>query len=128
VRRALGLVAAVATAVVGIQALADATQNRPDPASPADATEVVLHVRTKDGYPPALGAEGLWAACRQTVRAARLAAPVRTEGEQRFVLALEPALGPHARRRLLGCVQDATIDDVTATVVADRDTQAMTDD
>lgn len=116
------------TAVLGIHALADATQNRPDPAFPADATEIVLHIRTKDGYPPPLAAEGLWAACRQTVKAARLAAPVRTEEEQRFVLALEPALGPHARRRLLGCMQDATIDDVTATVVAVRDTQAMTDD
>jgi hypothetical protein len=125
VTRALGLVFAGALAVAGIQALADATQNRPDPPPSAAFTEVVLDVRTRDGYSPAVAAEGLWAACRQTVRSARLAVPVRAAGERRFVLALEPALGPNARRRLLGCLQDATIDDVTARLVADRDTGAV---
>lgn len=62
----------------------------------------------------------------QTVRSSRLAAPVRAAGEQQFVLALQPALGPHARRGLFGCLQDASIDDVSARVVEDRDTTLTT--
>jgi hypothetical protein len=117
VRRALSLGAAAVVAVFGVDALADATQSRPDPAAAADATEIVLDVRTRDDYSPALAAQGLVAACRQTVRTARVVAPLQRKDERHFAVVLQPALGPHARRRLFGCLQDATIDDAMATVV-----------
>jgi hypothetical protein len=37
------------------------------------------------------------------------------------VLAVEPALGEHARRRLVGCLEDATVDLVRANVEAVTD-------
>lgn len=120
-RRALAPVVAAVLGVVGVQALADATQNRPDRGQEAEETQLTLDVRTKDRYAPEVAAESLWAACRHTVRATRLVAPMRALDEGRFILTLRPALGPHASRRLFGCLQDATIDDVSGRVVARHD-------
>lgn len=119
-RLAAGLVLAglVATGLFGLR---EATQNRPDPVREGTATELTLQVRTRDGYPAVLGAQGLWGMCQQTVSDNRLRQPLAELGGGRFSLVVEPALGSNATRRLRGCLEDATVPRVWANLTAQRD-------
>ena len=110
------VVAAVALAA-GIFGLREATQNRPDPSYAGQVSELTLKVRTKEGYQHRLAAEGLWAQCRHTVRSRSLAQPITTVSAGRFQLVLRPAIGTHATRRLVGCLEDATTPGVSGSVV-----------
>lgn len=113
-RRALA-VAGVAVALAGgVSGLADATQSRPDPRS-ADGTDVVVSVRTRASLDADLAVASLWAACQPTVRATRLTA-LSPLGHGRYRLELSPGVGDHGRRRLVGCLEDATIERVVAHV------------
>jgi hypothetical protein len=121
------LVAAVllAVAAVGLDALADATQTRPDPRRPGEQTVVVVDVRTNRYRQDLLtAATTLWGSCAATVRS-RLTTPTPTElAPGRFQLVLEPALGAHGRERLLGCLRDHTVDRVRGSVVSVADRAA----
>lgn len=112
----------VAAAFFGIDALADSTQNRPDRPQPGSTSEIVLSVEGRGRQrSPLYAAESLWVACRGTVSHS-LAPPGPAEvapGKVRLVT--QPALGPHAWRRLRGCLEDATIDLVRARVVSKHD-------
>ena len=121
-KRAVIAVVAVAAMVMGIDFLADLTQDRPDRVVPGSRSEVVLEVRSRDRTGSDLmSAQGLWGACQGTVYQ-RLAEPGVTEvGDGRFRLQTEPALGEHAWRRLQGCLEDATLDRVKGHVVSKRD-------
>lgn len=121
-RRSLLLLGAVLALVVGIDALADLTQDRPDRVLPGTRSEIVLDLKSRDrGGSALLSAQGLWGACQGTVRH-RLAEPGVTEiTDGRFRLVTEPALGEHAWRRLQGCLEDTTLDKVKAHVVTKRD-------
>ena len=119
-RLALGVVT-LGLAAVGLFALREATQNRPDEVRPGTATELTLDVRTRGGYPAHLGAQGLWGMCQQTVSSTRLGAPVTEIAPGRFSVVVEPALGTHAARRLRGCLEDATVPRVSADLVSTRD-------
>lgn len=108
---------AAAMLVAGIYGLAEATQNRPDPSYAGQVSELTLRVRTKEGYDHRHAAEGLWAQCRHTVRSRSLASPMVTVAAGRFQLVLTPAIGTHATRRLVGCLEDATTPGVSAEVI-----------
>ena len=124
-RRALAAVLAAATIVIGIDALADLTQDRPDPARPGSRSEIVVRVASRDRTgSDFLAARGLWGACQGTVRHRLVEPGVVDVGSGRFLLRTEPALGEHSWRRLQGCLEDATLDRVKATVVSKRDLQA----
>ena len=121
-RRALLLLGAALALVMGVDALADLTQDRPDRVLPGSRSEIVLDLRSRDrGGSALLSAQGLWGACQGTVRH-RLAEPgVMEMTEGRFRLVTEPALGEHSWRRLQGCLEDTTLDKVKAHVVTKRD-------
>ena len=95
--------------------LAELTQNRPDKVPDGSSTVVEYKVMTR-GYAMDLAAVGLWATCQQTIDHARSDGLPRFVGEDRYAVVIEPGLGEHARRRLEGCLEDATIDRVSATV------------
>ena len=120
-RAFLLLVAALAVAM-GVDVLADLTQDRPDRILAGSRSEIVLDVQSRDrGGSALLSAQGLWGACQGTVHH-RLAEPGVIEvGEGRFRLLTEPALGEHSWRRLQGCLEDTTLDKVKAHVVSKRD-------
>lgn len=113
----LRAVLAAALLGAGVYGLAEATQNRPDPSYEGQVSELTLRVRTKEGYAPAVAAEGLWAQCRHTVRSRTLASPIAQVAAGRFQLVLSPAIGTHATRRLVGCLEDATTPGVSGEVV-----------
>jgi len=121
-KRALLVALAVAALVLGVDLLADMTQDRPDRVVPGSSSEIVLDLRSRDrGGSALLSAQGLWGACQGTVRH-RLSEPGVVEvSDGRFRLVTEPALGEHSWRRLQGCLEDTTLDKVKAHVVSKRD-------
>ncbi len=121
-KRLLLVALAVAALGVGIDVLADLTQDRPDPVIPGSRSEIVLEVAGRNYARSALlAAQGLWGACQGTVRHRLLEPGVGEVTEGRFRLLTEPAIGEHSWRRLQGCLEDATIDRVKARVVSKRD-------
>lgn len=121
-KRALLVVLAVASAVMGIDVLADLTQDRPDRVLPGSRSEVLLEVDSRDRTgSELLSAQGLWGACQGTVYQKLTEPGVTQVAEGQFRLLTEPALGEHAWRRLQGCLEDATLDRVKARVLSKRD-------
>jgi hypothetical protein len=121
-KRALLLLGAAFAIAMGVDGLADLTQDRADHVLPGTRSEIVLDLKSRDrGGSALLSAQGLWGACQGTVRH-RLAAPGVVEvTDGRFRLVTEPALGEHSWRRLQGCLEDTTLDKVKAHVVSKRD-------
>lgn len=78
-----------------------------------------MSVRTRAGLNADLAVASLWAACQPTVRATRLTALSPLE-HGRYRLELSPGVGDHGRRRLVGCLEDTTIERVIAQVEAVR--------
>jgi hypothetical protein len=111
--------ALAAAAVVGLDVLGDATQTRPDREHPNAVTEVVFDVSVRDERNVAQAAQGLWGACQTTIQRSTSPADVAVEGSRARVV-VRPALGTHARQRLSGCLEDATLDRVLGRVVAMR--------
>jgi hypothetical protein len=103
--------------VLGVDALADATQNRPDPIETGTRSTVVFGVDVRDGkWDEAAAALALWSTCASTVTHTRTVAGPDRAGDL-WSVTLEPALGEHGRRRLVGCIEDATVDGVLGNVV-----------
>ena len=121
-KRALLLLVAALALALGVDGLADLTQDRPDHVIPGSRSEIVLDLQSRDrGGSAMLSAQGLWGACQGTVHH-RLAEPGVIEvTDSRFRLFTEPALGEHSWRRLQGCLEDTTLDKVKAHVVSKRD-------
>ncbi len=121
-KRALLLLVAALALAMGVDKLADLTQDRPDRILAGTRSEIVLDLQSRDrGGSALLSAQGLWGACQGTVRH-RLAEPGVIEiADGRFRLVTEPALGEHSWRRLQGCLEDTTLDKVKAHVVTKRD-------
>ena len=85
--KALAGLALAALTALGIVGLAELTQNRPDPVVAGSATVVAFDVATRDyrgGDETA--AHALWA--------------------------ITPAIGENGRKRLVGCLEDGTLDRV----------------
>jgi hypothetical protein len=110
------LVAGLAVALV--LELAEATQNRHDTDRHDGASTIVVKVSTKRGFDTELATHSLWAACQPTVLSNRLVSLTRQADGEHVALAVAPALGEHAQRRLIGCLEDATVDLVSARVVS----------
>lgn len=109
----LAVVGAVALDVIG-----DKTQTRPDVVRPGSTSEVIFSLRSKMARDRHVTAEGLWGACQSTVNS-RLADPgVVRLSETTFRLTLAPEVGDHARTRLTGCLEDATLDRVMGDVIS----------
>lgn len=116
---AIALALAIA-ASFGIDALADRTQDRADRHPAGRYSDLIVRVSTRGARtPPPVAAMGLWGACQGTVPSRLVDGPLAL-GENRFRLRLRPALGEHAKRRLHGCLEDATIDRVQAKVLEVR--------
>lgn len=115
----------VAAALIGvfgtvqvIDLVADATQTRPDPVA-AGSSELTIEVQTRGrvaGQDET--AEALWVACRNVLNRRVTAAPPVALGEGLYRMRISPRVGAHAERRLVGCLEDATLDRVSANVVS----------
>lgn len=103
-------------------ALADATQTREQDTPDAAATTVVFKVEFKgDGGDSAvqLAAQDLWETCRRSTAAQNDKATLsRLDGDV-YSAVVRPALASHDVMRLRGCIEDASTNRTTATVLGD---------
>jgi hypothetical protein len=122
------VLALVIVTIGGLDVLADATQSRPDPVRAGEVTELVLAV-DEDRFGPgeAAAADALWAVCAAQTKS-RPTTPGGPEalGDGRYRVVLAPAVGEHDRRKLVGCLEDLTIDRVRGNVLAFRHSPAPT--
>jgi hypothetical protein len=119
-KRALLTIVALVALAVGIVAMAELTQNRPDAVRDGSRTTVSFDVTTRDaqrGEPAAAAA--LWAVCAATVPG-DVSMPA-SAGEV-WEATVEPAIGEHGENRLVGCLEDVTLDRVVGDVVSVRAT------
>jgi hypothetical protein len=121
VGRALTVVALLLAGWVAWFGLAEATQTRGDPKIAGTRSEVVIEVETRR-YRQDLetAAAALWGSCSATVGRDLLYGVERIAGN-RFRLVVTPSLGRYGSERLVGCLEDLTIDRVRADVVSLRD-------
>lgn len=115
------VVAALAVAAfVVIGELGDLTQSRPDSVRDDAATELVLSVDEERFGPGETGAAAaLWAVCAAQTRS-RAIDGLRPLGEGRYRVVLTPAVGHHEQLKLIGCLEDLTIDRVVGDVESFR--------
>lgn len=113
----------VAVTVLGVDWLADLTQDRPDRVEPGSRSEIVLEVKVRRSMDPAplSRAESLWGACEHTVYQRLTEAGLVQLEAGRFLAVTEPSIGEHAWRRLQGCLEDFTIDRLNGHVVSKID-------
>jgi hypothetical protein len=117
VRRVLTIVLTGALAAVVIGLLAGRLQNRADEPVPGSRSVVTFDVDAYDVQQPIeQAARALWYACNQTVPSHLESLSIGARGNG--VATLSPAMGPHDRKRLMGCMHDATIDRVRGEVVS----------
>ena len=116
-RRVVTIVLTGALAAVVIGLIAGRLQNRADEPVPGSRSVVTFDVDAYDVQQPIeQAARALWYACNQTVPShlESLSIGARGNGDA----TLSPAMGPHDRKRLMGCMHDATIDRVRGEVVS----------
>lgn len=108
---------AMLLASVAVDALGDLTQSRPDHRVPGSFTTLRYSVETR-GYRrgETAAAEALWAVCMANARGEVTGGP-RRAGDA-YEVEITPALGKNSRKRLVGCLEDATLDRVLADVIA----------
>jgi hypothetical protein len=113
--KALAVLAVSVVGGLGVLGLAELTQNRPDPIEAGTSTEVVYDVATRD-YQSGddAAAHALWAVCSATVDGEVTDPVVRIDpaGGDSYAVTISPAIGENGRKRLMGCLEDATLDRV----------------
>jgi hypothetical protein len=119
--KTLAMLAAAMMSTLGVLGLADLTQNRPDPVEAGTATVVSFDVATRDyqrGDDAA--AHALWAVCSATVGGdvSGLTPPAddTIADDGGYTVTISPAIGENGRKRLVGCLEDATLDRVMGRV------------
>jgi hypothetical protein len=109
-KRVAAQLALAVAGLVGLVALMEATQNRPDDPRPGSTSTVAFTVSIR-GYPggESTAANTLAAVCAATVDSA-VSPPAPAGGGWRMTVT--PALGEHGRKRFEGCLEDVTLDRV----------------
>ena len=112
----LAVVAAIVIATMGLDALADATQNRPDVVLNGTTSSVVVAVDPGSARSPLTATNALWGACTTQLGGGFKLLGVTALGAGDVQLLVTPRIGKYAERRLRGCVGDATTDRIRARV------------
>jgi len=116
--RVVALVVLALSIVAAIDLLADATQSRPSPAVSGVSTIVELRIDQRRDRPAIEAAEALAVACHGTLRVGSEVTNIETVRADHVRMEVTPALSELRRRRLFGCLQDATLDLVQAHIVS----------
>lgn len=112
----VAVVAAVGIATAGLDALADATQNRPDTVLQGTTSSVVVAVHPGSARSPLTATNALWGACTTQLGGGFKLLGITSLGAGDVQILVSPRIGKYAERRLRGCVGDATTDRIQARV------------
>lgn len=121
-KRALIAIALIAFVSIAVDQIGDLTQSRPDPVRRGEVTELVVSVHEdRFGLEQDGAADALWAVCS----AHTISRPLSDEGlepvgDDLYRVVLTPALGRHERLKVIGCLEDFTLDRVLADVESVR--------
>ena len=113
-KRVLVVVAVVAAVALAVDVLGDMTQTRPDEVNEDAVTEIVVDVdEDRFGCGRDAAADALWAVCSAQT-SSRMTGDGRLDalGDGRYRVVLRPAVGDHDERKLVGCLEDLTVDRV----------------
>jgi hypothetical protein len=115
----LGAVAVVSVLVslLAVEGLRQLTQTRPDEITSMGATTIVIGIeqrRTED--PETVIASALWGVCRSRLPGGITVLSVATTGPGEASITIDRALGRTGRTRIVGCLEDHTMDLVRADV------------
>lgn len=116
--RVVAAIAGLAVGVVGVLALREATLSTHQPVPAGSRVAVVIDVDTRNrerDQTEAEMVEVLFAACRLEVSSDVVGAP-REVAPGRYEAVLEPTLDETNRRQFRGCLEDWTLDGLTAHV------------
>jgi len=116
--RVAAMLVALVVTVGTIDFLADRTQDRPDPMQTHSSVDVVIRVDNRFTERSHLRtAKSLYAACRHNLGSASGFDFAELQpGVVGFTV--QPAFGPQAQRRFEGCIEDATFDRISASVLS----------
>lgn len=116
-RRTAAFLAAVLLAVagIGLESVRRLTQSIPETGT-GGQTVLEIAVRSRRERQPADVATAIWGICRERLDTLPHAAVLAVDGDM-VTLRIDEALGRTAQRRVIGCIEDFTIDGVLGTVV-----------
>jgi len=115
VKRVLLAIVGAGALAVGVGAMSDATQSRPDEVRKGSNTTIEFTVSVREyRRGEAAGAQALWTVCSATVRGDVSPSPI-VHGNA-WIGSVSPSLGVHGQKRLVGCLEDATLDRVIGAV------------
>jgi hypothetical protein len=110
-------VVSVLASVVAVEGLRQLTQTRPDEITSLGTTTIVIGIeqrRTED--PEVVIASALWGSCRSRLPGGITVLSVEPSGPGEATIAIDRALGRTGRTRIVGCLEDHTMDLVRADV------------
>ena len=104
------LAVAVLVATVGVDKLADFTQDRPDLLRPDQESAVVIAASSRPERSTLEATQALWGACTTQLGRGFQALSMTELGGGAVEVVVRPQIGRYAERRLRGCVADGSTD------------------
>lgn len=119
-RRYLVAAVLIVVGVAGVDRLGDAFQARPDRMPPDSRSEIVMEVRVQRYKEPIDdGAQHLVATCEGATAADLVEDPgIEKIGPGLYRFFVQPGLGPHTKLKMVGCLEDLTLDHLQADVIS----------
>ncbi|WP_431951807.1 hypothetical protein [Nocardia lijiangensis] len=118
-RRILVLGAGVACVVTVVLAMADSMKFETDRGAATSTQVLRFDARAKDAGASSEPALRLWDECASHVNHVRIVAGPVADGDA-WAVTVAPALGEHTERRLVGCLEDLTVDGVLGHYLGSR--------
>ncbi len=113
------VVAVVGLATAGFDWLEDRLESRPDARQENVSTRIDVELRgARSAAWPAQAAATLWGTCSHVLHGTVGPASIVDTGGGRFAITVPTYIGQHAEDRVRGCLEDALVDRVQASVVA----------
>lgn len=123
----VGVVIAVLVLALGVELTRRATQANEAQNTAPGTSSIVLEVRSTSSRDPVATTTVLWSVCAQQLDVAPAITGITSAG--RFVaFSIDRSLGRTAKRRVMGCLEDFTLDRVVAKVVDLHTTPRPVDD
>jgi hypothetical protein len=109
---------AILVGTVGIDQLADLTQDRPDPVRTDSTSSVLISISSRPARAPLEAAQALWGSCTTQLGSGYRVEALTDLGGGAVEYVVRPEIGRYAERRLRGCIADGSADRIGGRVVS----------